>query len=97
MCKFFIKVIFDSSKNFSKVNSGKEKMKQTFILIITATIFFSCEKNVKISEGYLIEKKIEAFKFLSDYHHQLHIMIGEEDGDKKKALDEFKKRTSIKN
>ena len=52
-------------------------MKQTFILIITATIFFSCEKNVKVSEAYLIEKKIEAFKFLSDYHHQLHIMIGE--------------------
>ena len=47
-------------------------MKQAFILIITATIFFSCEKSVKISEGYLIEKKIEAFKFLSDYHHQLH-------------------------
>ena len=32
-------------------------MKQAFILIITATIFFSCEKNVKISEGYLIKKK----------------------------------------
>ena len=33
-------------------------MKQAFFkLIITATIFFSCEKNVKISEGYLIKKK----------------------------------------
>ena len=37
-------------------------MKQAFISIITVTIFFSCEKNVKISEGYLIEKKIEAIK-----------------------------------
>ena len=72
-------------------------MKQAFILIITATIFFSCEKNVKISEGYLIKKKIEAFKFLSDYHHQLHIMIGEEDGDKKKALNEFKSAPVLKN
>ncbi len=71
-------------------------MKQAFILIITVTIFFSCEKNVKISEGYLIEKKIEAFKFLSDYHHQLHIMIGEEDGDKNKALNEFKSSPVLK-
>ena len=71
-------------------------MKQAFILIITLTIFFSCEKNVKISEGYLIEKKIEAFKFLSDYHHQLHIMIGEEDGDKNKALNEFKSSPVLK-
>ena len=71
-------------------------MKQAFIFITTATIFFSCEKNVKMSEAHLIEKKIEAFKFLSDYHHQLHIMIGEEDGDKKKALKEFKSAPALK-
>ena len=71
-------------------------MKQAFKLIITVTIFFSCEKNVKISEDYLIKKKIEAFKFLSDYHYQLHIMIGEEDGDKKKALNEFKSSPVLK-
>tara|TARA_B100000424_G_scaffold20714_1_gene14741 strand:- start:430 stop:855 length:426 start_codon:yes stop_codon:yes gene_type:complete len=71
-------------------------MKQAFKLIITVTIFFSCEKNVKISEDYLIKKKIEAFKFLSDYHHQLHIMIGVEDGDKKKALNEFKSAPVLK-
>ena len=65
-------------------------MKPAFILVVTSIIFFSCEKSLKISEAYVIEKKIEAFKFLSDYHHQLHIMIGEEDGDKKKALNEFK-------
>ena len=64
--------------------------------MITANIFFSCEQNVKISEGYLLEKKIEAFKFLSDYHHQLHIMIGEEDGDKNKALNEFKSSPVLK-
>ena len=71
-------------------------MKPAFILVVTSIIFFSCEKSAKISEGYLIEKKIEAFKFLSDYHHQLHIMIGEEDGDKKKALKEFKSAPVLK-
>ena len=71
-------------------------MKQVFILIITAIFLFSCEKNVKMSEDLLIGKKIEAFKFLSDYHHQLHIMIGEEDGDKKKALKEFKSAPVLK-
>ena len=71
-------------------------MKQVFILIITAILLFSCEKNVKMSEDLLIGEKIEAFKFLSDYHHQLHIMIGEEDGDKKKALKEFKSAPVLK-
>ena len=71
-------------------------MKQVFILIITAIFLFSCEKNVKMSEDLLIGEKIEAFKFLSDYHHQLHIMIGEEDGDKKKALKEFKSAPVLK-
>ena len=71
-------------------------MKQVFILIITAIFLFSCEKNVKMSEDLLIGEKIEAFRFLSDYHHQLHIMIGEEDGDKKKALKEFKSAPVLK-
>ena len=71
-------------------------MKQVFILIITAIFLFSCEKNVKMSEDLLIGEKIEAFRFLSDYHHQLHIMIGEEDGDKKKALDDFKSASVLK-
>ena len=33
-------------------------------------------------------QKYEAFQFLSTYH-QLHIMIGEETGDIKKAFNEF--------
>ena len=34
-------------------------------------------------------QKLEALKFLSDYHHQLHIMIGEEEGDGNQAFNEF--------
>ena len=34
-------------------------------------------------------QKVEAFQFLSEYHHQLHIMIGEDEGDGEKAFQEF--------
>ena len=34
-------------------------------------------------------QKVEAFQFLSEYHHQLHIMIGEDEGDGQKAFQEF--------
>lgn len=30
----------------------------------------------------MINQKVEAFKFLNDNHHYLHIMIDEEEGDK---------------
>ena len=42
-----------------------------------------------MSERDKFIEKVEAFKFLNDYHHQLHIMIGEEDGDEQKAFMEF--------
>ena len=71
-------------------------MKSAFLLINAIIFFFSCQGNVKLSEDHLIQKKIEAFKFLSDHHHQLHIMIGEEEGDKKKALKEFKSATVLR-
>ena len=32
-------------------------------------------------------EKINAFQFLSNYHHQLHVMIGEEEGDINNAFD----------
>ena len=38
----------------------------------------------------MLQQKLEAFEFLSKYHHQLHIMIGEENGDINKAYKEFK-------
>tara|TARA_Y100000590_G_scaffold467226_1_gene645446 strand:- start:251 stop:595 length:345 start_codon:yes stop_codon:yes gene_type:complete len=37
----------------------------------------------------MLEQKIKAFQFLSKYHHQLHIMIGEEEGDIDKAFNEL--------
>ena len=41
------------------------------------------------NERVLLQNKSDAFKFLNDTHHQLHIMIGEEDGDAEIAFDEF--------
>ena len=51
---------------------------------------FACEANDQMNEKTILEQKVEAFKFLSDYHHQLHIMIDEEEGDVIKAYNEFK-------
>ena len=51
---------------------------------------FACEANDQINEKTILEKKVEAFIFLSDYHHQLHIMIGEDEGDIMEAYNEFK-------
>ena len=53
-------------------------------------VFFSlyalnCGIDSKIDERELLKQKLEAFQFLSAYHHQLHVMIGEENGDLKKA------------
>ena len=63
-------------------------MKYT-ILYIFSVISLCCSSTQQINERKLLERKIEAFQFLSEYHHQLHIMIGEEDGDIKKAYNEF--------
>ena len=48
-----------------------------------------CGTNLKMNERILLQQKLEAFEFLSKYHHQLHIMIGEEEGDINKAYKEF--------
>ena len=42
-----------------------------------------------MNERTLLQQKLEAFEFLSKYHHQLHIMSGEEKGDINKAYKEF--------
>ena len=42
-----------------------------------------------MNERTFLQQKLEAFEFLSKYHHQLHIMIGEEKGDVNKAYKEF--------
>ena len=64
-------------------------MKNIFLLILSLLVTF-CGTNSKINERVLLQQKLEAFEFLSKYHHQLHIMIGEENGDINKAYKEFK-------
>ena len=49
----------------------------------------ACGTNPRVDERVLLKQKLEAFEFLSKYHHQLHIMIGEEKGDVNKAYKEF--------
>ena len=61
--------------------------------IVTLVLFFmmfACASNAVESEREVLRQKVLAFAFLSEYHHQLHIMIGEEEGDKMKAFLEFK-------
>ena len=60
-------------------------------LIIVCLVFIlsSCMKTNQFDERSLMQNKVNAFQFLSDYHHQLHIMIGEEEGDGKGAYKEF--------
>ena len=52
-------------------------------------VFISCINPTILEEREIFVKKVEAFQFLSDYHHQLHIMIGEDDGDGDRAFQEF--------
>ena len=64
-------------------------MNKTIILMMFF-LAFACKANDQMNEKTILEQKVEAFKFLSDYHHQLHTMIGEEEGDIFKAYNEFK-------
>lgn len=64
-------------------------MKNKFFLIFSLLLAY-CGTNSKINERILLQQKLEAFEFLSKYHHQLHIMIGEDEGDVNKAYIEFK-------
>ena len=52
-------------------------------------VFISCNNSTALNEREVFIQKVEAFQFLSEYHHQLHIMIGEDDGDGEKAFQEF--------
>ena len=63
-------------------------MKNIFFLIFSFLVIFCCS-DPKMNERTLLQQKLEAFEFLSKYHHQLHIMIGEEKGDINKAYKEF--------
>ena len=52
-------------------------------------VLTSCNTHTVFEEREIFLHKIEAFRFLSDYHHQLHIMIGEDEGDGVQAFQEF--------
>ena len=60
------------------------------ILVVFFSLYaLNCGIDTKINERELLKQKLEAFQFLSAYHHQLHVMIGEENGDIKKAYYDF--------
>ncbi len=66
-------------------------------LLVFLLIFVGCRNKNSVSERECFIQKLEALKFLSD-HHQLHIMIGEEEGDGNLAFNEFSSALSkIKN
>ena len=57
--------------------------------LLLVLIVISCNNSMLLKERVVLERKVEAFLFLSKYHHQLHIMIGEEEGDIKNAFQDF--------
>lgn len=63
------------------------KYKSSLIFLF---LILSCSSQQELNEREIFELKVKAFTFLSEYHHQLHIMIGEEKGDILKAYNEFK-------
>ncbi len=65
-------------------------MKKLTLIIIVLIGVISCVDNKIKNERSLFVQKLEAFNFLSRYHHQLHIMIGEDEGDGNQALEQFR-------
>ena len=61
-------------------------MKKIILILI---IIGGCQLSQSDSERLLFVNKLEALQLLSKYHHELHIMIGEDKGDGKKAFNEF--------
>tara|TARA_Y100000588_G_scaffold355866_1_gene411505 strand:- start:402 stop:878 length:477 start_codon:yes stop_codon:yes gene_type:complete len=68
----------------------KEYHMKILLYFLSAIILIvSCDSRPTLSERETFIQKVDAFQFLSDYHHQLHIMIGEEEGNGDKAFQEF--------
>ena len=65
-------------------------MKKLTLIIIVLIGVISCVGYKLKNERALFIQKLEAFNFLSKYHHQLHIMIGEDEGDGNQALEQFR-------
>ena len=60
-----------------------------YFFIITLFSFFGCDNHILDTDRSIFIQKLDALKFLSEYHDQLHIMIGEKEGDADKAFKEF--------
>ena len=56
---------------------------------IALFFFLGCNNHVPDTDRSIFIQKLDALKFLSQYHDQLHVMIGEEEGDANKAFKEF--------
>ena len=57
--------------------------------VIALFFLFGCYKHIQDTDRTIFIQKLDALKFLSEYHDQLHVMIGEEEGDADKAFEEF--------
>ena len=60
-----------------------------YFFTIALFLFFGCNKHIQDTDRTVFIQKLDALKFLSKYHDQLHLMIGEEEGDADKAFKEF--------
>ena len=56
---------------------------------IALFFFLGCNKHGPDTDRSIFIQKLDALKFLSEYHDQLHVMIGEEEGNADKAFKEF--------
>ena len=56
---------------------------------IALFFFLGCNNHVLDTDRSIFIQKLDALKFLSEYHYQLHVMIGEEEGNADKAFKEF--------
>ena len=60
-----------------------------YFFSIALFFFLGCNKDILDTDRSIFIQKLDALKFLSEYHDQLHVMIGEEEGDADKAFKEF--------
>ena len=59
------------------------------LFVIALFFLLGCDKYIQDTDRTIFIQKLDALKFLSEYHDQLHVMIGEEEGDADKAFEEF--------
>ena len=58
-------------------------------LLIVLFLLVGCNNQSQDTDSIIFTQKLDALKFLSEHHDQLHVMIGEEVGDGDKAFKEF--------